>query len=473
MVQGGTPYDRFHSRKDRSYAMDDMKTTSVSRGRFLTNSAIAAGAAVGAGSLLRSAPAAEAAVSRDVTTLTVMYGVGELNKQEIHLFEQQNPSIKIKQLEYDPVRLRAMMSSGQPPDFIRTQGAPEIVNIAARGLALNLDPYFANSKVLKVSDLQAINDVYRWDGKAQGQGPRYGKAKDWSQDNMFWYNKKLFDQAGVKYPSATEPMSYDDLLALGKKLTVRKNGKVLVYGLDAEYGFVMQGRIIQMLAQSGKSLWNSDYTQCDFTSPEVVKILKWYVDWAQAHVGPSPLDPEKDWTGPLFLANRVAIAMYGYWFQGMITSDTHGMLKHAGFAPSPQWGSKRISACMTGTGAWIPATTPNKQAAWKFFEYFMAQKPALDRAQSGWGNPAVKDLVKDMPQGTPQQKGFLSTQQNELKYLGILRYSPYVSHDAMETAIDKNLRPVFKGQIKLEDAAKQLQTDVNKLLRLGKQQVGS
>ena len=50
-----------------------------------------------------------------------------------------------------------------------------------------------------VSHYKGVNVTFkkRWDGKLQGNGSRYGMAKDWSQDNMFWYNKKLFDQAGV------------------------------------------------------------------------------------------------------------------------------------------------------------------------------------------------------------------------------------------------------------------------------------
>ena len=102
----------------------------------------------------------------------------------------------------------------------------------------------------------------------------------------------------------------------------------------------------------------------------------------------------------------------------------------------------------------------------------MAPQAVRNRATSGWGNPSIKALVPYMPHSTPYQKDFLRVQQNELKYLGILHYSPYVGHDAMETAIDKYMRPVMKGQMKLEEGAKQLQDAVNKLLRQGKQQVG-
>jgi multiple sugar transport system substrate-binding protein len=450
--------------------------TPISRRRFLAQSALAAGAAVGAGALLDPSVAlhTEAARDRSVTTLTVMYNSNELSKQQIQLFEQQNLGIKIRFLETDPLRLSSMMAAGQPPDFVRIVGSPEMPNFAARGLALNLDPYFATSKVLNPSQLMPINDVYRWSGTKQGAGPRYGMAKDWSADAQIWYNKKLFDQAGIKYPDETKPLSYDELLALGKKLTVRKRGKIQVYGLDAAWNVGWEyGGIIQMLAQEGKSLWNHNYTEADFTSPEVRKILKWYVDWAQARIGPSPLDPDPaGWAGPSFVANRVAMVMYGYWFQGQIVADTHGLLQHVGFLPAPQWGSKRISGCFTATGAWIPQNSKNHEAAWKFMEYYMAGKPAYDRATSGWGVPSVKKYLKDMPQGTPYQKDFYRVLQNELRYFRVLRFSPYVTDTAMSTVIDKHMEPVMKGQMKLDAAARQLQDAVNKLLKQGKAQVG-
>lgn len=401
-----------------------------------------------------------------------MYNPGELSTQQIQLFEKQNPGIKVRFLVFDPLRLSSMMAAGQPPDFVRIVGSPDMPDFAARGLALNLDPYFAGSAALKTTKLMPINDVYKWDGKTQGQGPRYGMAKDWSPDAQIWYNKKLFDQAGVAYPSETKPLSYDELLALGKKLTVRKGGKIEVYGLDAAWNLGWEyGGLIQMLAQEGVSLWNHDYTQANFTSPQARKALLWYIDWAQARVGPSPLDPDPaGWAGPSFLANRVAMVIYGYWFQGEIATDTHGLLKHVGFAPAPQWGSSRISGCFTATGAWIPQNSKNHTAAWTFMEYFMTGKPALDRATSGWGVPSIKPYLKDIPQGTSYQKAFYRTLQNELRYFKVLRFSPYVTDDAMGTVIDKYMQPVMKGQAKLDDAAGQLEDAVNKLLQKGKEQ---
>ncbi len=124
-----------------------------------------------------------------------MYNAAELTAKDIKTFEQQHPGVKINLITYDPIRLSTMFSSGNPPDFIRTTGAPDILNEVSRGLALDLTPYFAKSKVLNPSSLVPINNVYRWNGKTQGQGPRYGAVKDWSQDGTLWYNAALFKKA--------------------------------------------------------------------------------------------------------------------------------------------------------------------------------------------------------------------------------------------------------------------------------------
>jgi multiple sugar transport system substrate-binding protein len=456
--------------------MDTTTRTLISRRRFLARSALTAGAVAGAGSLLNpdATPRAAAAPARDTTSLSIMYLSGELSVRELREFERLHPGVKIQFHEYNPVRLAAMTAAGTPPDFVRAQGAPALPNIIARGLATNLDDRFKTSKLLTPNILLPVNDVYKWDGKMQGQGPRYGAAKGFSQDNMFWINKNVFDRAGVRYTSETEPIGYDELLALAKKVTVRKGGKIQVYGLDVAWGVWMQGRFMQMLQEDGKSLWSPDYTQADFTSPEIMKILKWHVDWAQAGVGPaSPLINDTQWDGNLLLADRLGILMYGYWFQGYITgNDTHTGRKPYQLNPSPQWGAKRISGCYTGTGAYIPSGARQKDLAWRFMEYFCTGLPARDRATSGWGIPATTIYQHSMPRANAFQKDVYQTQQHELPYLEIIHFGPYVADQAMENAIQTYMLPVMKGEQTLAEGAKKLEDAVNKLVRLGKEQVG-
>ncbi len=268
-------------------------------------------------------------------------------------------------------------------------------------------------------------------------------------------------------------MTYDELLSIAKKLTVRQGNKIQIYGLDAEWGFVTQGAIAQMLAQEGKSLFNSDYTQVDFTTPEAKKVLQWFVDWAQAHVGPSPLDPDPGgWSWPPFQANRLAIAMDGYWFGGVIATDTQGLTNNVGFAPAPIWGSQRISCCRTATGAWIPQASKNKDAAFKLMEFFEGGAPARAYAQLGHGIPSLKSLVLLLPQSKPYQQQAYKTQQNELSYLQTLHFSPYITDDAMEAAIQRYIVPVMQGQTTLDSATAQLTEAINLQLTQNKSQIG-
>ena len=454
---------------------DKTLSPSLDRRRFLATSALAAGAA-SVGVLQGPGAIARAASRQDTATrtLTVMYNSLELTPAYIKQFEALNQDISIRYIEYDALRLSAMMSGGQPPDFIRTVGGPEIPNLAARNLCADLTPYFDKSKVLNTANLMPINDYYRWDGKEVGRGPRYGIGKDWDQDSMYWYNKSIFRKAGVPFPSADTPLTYDELLALGKKLTVRKNGKIAVYGYNAWFGIWTQYRMISLLAQQGKQFYSNDYTQADFTSPEARRILKFYVDYAQAHVGPSPLDPEANWDGIIYPQGRVAISHFGYWFGAFINVPGKGgtPVTDSGLAPAPQMGSRRISACAGPTGAWIAQASPNKDLAFRLMEWFFGSTPAIDHAKIGWGNPPTKSLQSYLPRSTPYQHAAYVAEQRELRYLVTPRYSPYISDTAVDAAFIKYLTPAMKGEVKLDDAAKQLEDDVNRKLRAGKAQIG-
>lgn len=85
--------------------------------------------------------------------------------------------------------------------------------------------------MLKEADILPINNVWKWDGTTQGKGSRYGMAKDWSQDAMWWYNADMWSAAGLKAPDPSEPITYDELADAAKRLTSTKAGKTSVYGL--------------------------------------------------------------------------------------------------------------------------------------------------------------------------------------------------------------------------------------------------
>ncbi|WP_290858925.1 sugar ABC transporter substrate-binding protein [Hamadaea sp.] len=406
-------------------------------------------------------------------TLTVMYKNNELTKEHVAGFEAKNPGIKIDLIEYDGTRLNAMLASNEPPDFVRGAAVGSASGNAQK-LATNLDPYLDKSSVLKKDDLLPANDSFRWDGKQIGQGPYYGIVKDWSQDATLWYNQALFAEAKIKMLSTTEPISYDELLEIGKKLTKKTGGKTQVYGLGVEWAWNLWAPISMMIVQQGGLLYNTDQTETDMTTPQAVRALRWYVEFARAGVGPTSLDPAPDGADlSLFLAQRMAITQDGYWYGGNFAKESDAVRNSIAMAPAPVMGDKRISPTYAGWGAYIPAKAKHKDEAWKLMEYFMAGPPSEERAKSGWGIPALKSQLSLMPQQLAYQKQVYQTQQAELQYAGQLPDSPYVgAAGAWNPVLDKHLQRAIKNEITVEAAGKAITDDMNKLLKQGKDQIG-
>lgn len=438
--------------------------TRLNRRQFLTGTAVTAGAALLGACNAGSSPGGK-------VTLTVMYKSNELTKEHVADFEAKNPGIKIQFIEYDATRLNAMLSSSSPPDFVRA-AAVGSANTNARGLATPLDPYLEKSTVLKKSDFLSVNDSFRWDGKKVGQGPYYGICKDWSQDATLWYNQALFDAAKVPYLSTTEPTTYDQLLAIGKKLTTKSGGKTQVYGLGVEWAWGLWAPILMMIGQQGADVYSADLTHTDFNTAAARRAIQWYVDFGRAGVGPSSLNPTA--TGDdlaTFMAKRMAISQDGYWYGGNFAKEAGELTSHLAMAPAPVMGDQRRSPCYAGIGAYIPAKSTHKDEAWKLMEYFMAGPPAKERAKSGWGLPALKSLLPLMPQALPYQKQAFTTAQKELAHSWPLPESPYLSGDA-NNVLEKYIPQAIKGQITVDAACAAITADVNRLLAQGKDQLG-
>jgi len=405
-----------------------------------------------------------------VTTVDLMVGAQDFTKDMVADFEAQNPNIKVNLIVADPTRLNTMLASGNAPD-ITVGPAVGSANINARGLATDLTPFLEKSQVLKESDLAPVNDSFRWDGKQSGKGPLYGIVKDWSQDAALWYNTALFDKAGLPHLSETTPITYDELLETAKKLTVTNGSTTAVHGLGMEWAWSLYGPMSTMVIQQNGKLFNDDLSEINFSSPEAQRAFKWYVDFGQAKVGPTSLNPLPDGSDySTFAAGRMAITQDGYWYGGNFAQPK--TLKTVAMAPAPVMGEKRANPTFGGQGWWIPEGAKDKEAAWKLMEYYMAGPVAEKRAKSGWGLPSLKSLMPLLPQELPYQKIAYTVANNELEHTVALPDSPYISTDLLNTTIDKYLKQAIKKELTVEEACAALTKDLNASLKQGKDQIG-
>ncbi|MBT2513695.1 extracellular solute-binding protein [Arthrobacter sp. ISL-30] len=442
----------------------------VSRRNVLRGAALLAGfAATGSAVTACSASSAGSTASKS-GGLTIMSKAGEITKGVIDAWLAEHPDVPITLIEDDPTRLNAMLAAGTPPDLVRGLGATSTANIASRGLALDLDPYLAKSSVLKESELAKINDVWRWDGTRQGEGAHFGLVKDWSQDAMFWYNVNAFKEAGIPLPTADKPLRYDQLLEYSAPMTKRGGGKVEQYGLFTTAPTIEA--ISAMVATTSGRVFNDDLSKVDFTSPEAMRALQWFIDVAKAKTGYTLLDPNPDgWDWPPFDAKRIAMAAAGYWFGGAVAQNPK-TAEFARLAPAPMLGSKRVSPATSATGHWISAKSNMKDEAYAFLEWYSAGAPAKTRAQSGWGLPAVTSLATELPQSQPYQSEALAVQKNEEQYLQVISFSPYAQTTAVSAAIANLFPRAVDGSLSAGQFADQTTTAVNDLLKQGMELAG-
>src|SRR6266540_4295127 len=376
--------------------------------------------------------------------VVVMTDPNEFNDNDKKTLEDAT-KLKIEIVPSDLTRLYAMYAAGNPPDVFRVQaaGVPQYIS---RKMVKNLQPYFANSKLLKPDDLAPANNFYKWDGKAIGKGDIYGMVKDWSPDYTLFAYTKAFEAAGKR-----------------------------VY-----WGFVHSNNdqwidrtAMNMLAEKNQTLYTADFSKVNISeNPEALKVVRYLFDIAMDGVHQTPIDPSPSWMGAEFNAGQIAILQYGYWFSAMAESDT--TKGKTVFLPAPTWSGVRRDPTMTATGWVVSSQTKDADAAWAVFEQYMGGKPAQDRAKSGWGVPGVKSLYKDMPQETPFQKQVQKVLQTELSNADfVLQFNPYLSEQAFATSWIKQLEPALKGSITFEKFVQNIETEVNAAIADGKRIVGN
>ncbi|WP_266391424.1 extracellular solute-binding protein [Streptomyces canus] len=441
----------------------------VSRRRFLSLSA--GGAVAGAAALSGCAMRVSSAVGGSGETVTVMAKADDISPELIKQ-AQKDIGVKINTVLYSTSKLIAMMTNGNPPDLVRGVGAVDAPYYAARGVMEDLDPYFAKSSVLRPSDLDPVNDLWRYDGRTQGKGPRYGMAKDFSQDSMFWYNTALFDQADVDYPPELDPLTYEEWLDKAKRLTRRKNGQTTVFG-GSYNGVLTPNLLASLTVAAGGNLFTDDYSRVDFTTPEARKALGWYIDYCRTKVGPSIIQPDPNtWDGPTFQANRLAMSNSGYWLGGLINADKK-LAPLSRLAPAPYFeGGRRVSPCQAGTGFWIPSRSHHKDAAWRVFEWFFGEAPAKARASGGWGIPTLKSLRPLMPAQEDYQKRVLTVQEAELRHYSVIAFTPYATADSLLALFNQIAPAAMNGGLSVDTLAGRLNSAMNDQLKRGKEQVG-
>ncbi len=267
-------------------------------------------------------------------------------------------------------KVNTMAAGKQLPDATQLSEAMA-VEFAAAGLLADVSGmYPANDAPLK-----SLTFTYN------------GKAVGYSSGNevlLLYYNKKIFDKAGIPYPpaSADKAWTWDEFVAVAKKLTVDKNGvtadkpgfdpkNIVQYGADFN-------RIWWMwpiaCVSNGGGLMSADGKELLIGKPESVEAMQAVADLYVKHkVAPSRADLNAMATLDVnLLTGKVAMATSGQWEIGVSLKNSVPDGLDYGVAVLPKL--KKAVTYNTGAPFGVFKTSAHQAEAMEFVRWYADEK---------------------------------------------------------------------------------------------------
>ena len=233
---------------------------------------------------------------------------------------------------------------------------------------LKLDDYIAKSEKVDMSNyMPEITELYTYDGSY------YAVPKDYDTIAL-WYNKKMFDDAGLEYPN--ENWTWDDLYEAAKKLTT-----------GDKYGFCMntsndQDTYYNMVYSMGGYIVNDDHTKSGYDDANTIKAMD-YVGKLLKDCCPPATTMSETGTDVMFQSGTVAMITQGSWMTAGFL-DNEYLVENCDVAilPYDKTTGMRTSIC-NGLGWAASADTKRPDDCWKLIEWFGSKEMQEKQAELG------------------------------------------------------------------------------------------
>lgn len=350
-------------------------------------------------------------------------------------------------VQYEPVEgdynagLFNALSAGTAGDviYIPAETAPGIL---ATGTVLPL-----NDVVDTEPYIDTLLEPFTVDGQI------YGIPKDFNTLAVF-YNRDLFDEAGVEYPDETDTWE-----TFAEKLRgVRELG-------DDVRGACFAADLARMgpfAFSEGWSALGEDGTT-NLQDPAFVEAFTWYTGLMSEGVAALPSDLGQDWAGGCFGTGNTGVAIEGAWILGYLR-DT---------APNLQYGTTFLPAGPSGeTGNYtytvaygVNANSPNQEAALRVLEALTSEEAQQWVLENGLAIPSRESLSQnpyfeaDTPEADANRVVFEGASRGNVQ-----SYQFGTVGTDFVTPINTAITAVATGQAEVAAALEQAQNEVNALI---------
>lgn len=304
-------------------------------------------------------------------------------------FEAQNPKVKIKivQLENDAYKskMTALTASGKLPDIFHTWGGGVLKQQVDAGLVEDLSD---RTKPWSDGLLKVTKEPYILDGKL------YGVPFDMGMIG-FWYNKKLFKQAGVSEP----PTTWGGFLEAVSKLKAKNITPIALAGKEKWPGMYYWAYLAMRtagIAALQKASEDKDFTGAGFV--EAGRHLKELValqPFQKGFLNAAYSTP----TGQAAAVgnSKAAMELMGQWAPSVQADSGKGLGADLGFFPFPAVeGGKGAITEVFGGGGGHALRRGAPQAAVDFLKFFASEATELELVKKTSVLPVLPNAEKAM-----------------------------------------------------------------------------
>ncbi|OMF71469.1 ABC transporter substrate-binding protein [Paenibacillus glucanolyticus] len=333
----------------------------------------------------------EAAGEKVNLTFTVWGDVNaSANEQKLaDEFNKAHPDIQVK---FEPIpsegygtKLTTSLAAGQAPDVFLI-GEGDYFKYVEKGVVEPLDDYLS-----KDSDFSL--DIFQKDliDNMNINGKQYYLPKDFNPLAL-WYNKRMFDEAGLEYPS--DDWTWDQLIETSKKLTKKEGNKYTEFGFNAgkwEYP------IYTYLWDHGTDIANEDGTQAEgfMNGEKTVAAIEKYVALSQGEdrVSPTPQDAETlGGDSSMFMTDKLAMMVTGRWVKTDL--DKSDVEYGSALIPAGEDGTR--TSIIASAGWAINANGKHKQEAYELVKWLSGTEAQKLRSENGKVLPATVTELEEV-----------------------------------------------------------------------------
>ena len=303
-------------------------------------------------------------------------------------FEKENPDVKIELVDlgssdYQTVLATQLTGSGSDFDVVAVKDVPGYTTLVNKGVLEPLDEYIAKDNV-DLNGFKGLTDQI-------AVGDKLYELPFRSDFWVLYYNKDVFDKAGVPYP--TNDMTFDQYDELARKLTVDVPGQE-VYG--AHYHTWRSAVQLFGILDGKNSIVDGKY---EFLKPYYEMVLAEQEDGVCQDY--ATLKTSNLHYSGAFSQGNVAMMNMGTWFIATMIEK----IKSGEYTDCTNWGIAKYphaegvepgSTLATITALAIPTTAKDKDLSWKFVNFVCGQEGADILASTGTIPAIMTDDIANM-----------------------------------------------------------------------------